>query len=107
MASKFISFLGICKKAGKLTMGFDATVEQLEKGSSKLVLVTADLSDNTKKRMALKCREYNVDYIEINNSIEDIYAFLGKGSGIISVLDLKCSEKIKALLNTNSLGGNN
>lgn len=106
MKNKFISFLGICKKAGKVSMGFDLAVENIEKGNANLILVTSDLSKNTQKKVISKCKYYNVDYIEINNSIEEIYAFLGKGSGIISILDLKCSEKIKSLLNINSLGGN-
>lgn len=88
-------------------MGFDFTVENIEKKKAQLILITSDLSENTRKKIVSKCMEYNVDYIEINNSIEDIYNFFGKGSGIISILDLKCSEKIKSLLKTNSLGGNN
>lgn len=88
-------------------MGFDLVVDDIEKGRANLVLTTSDLSQNTKRKIFLKCRDYNVDYIEIKNSIDEMYAFLGKGSGVISILDLKCSEKIKSLLNTNSLGGNN
>ena len=107
MNDRFISFLGICKKAGKVSMGFDLVVDDIEKGRSNLVLITSDLSQNTKKKILLKCIAYNVDYIEIKNSIEEMYTFLGKGSGVISILDLKCSEKIKSLLNTNSVGGNN
>lgn len=107
MNNRFISFLGICRKAGKVSMGFDLVVDDIEKGKTNLILTTSDLSQNTKKKIFLKCRDYNVDYIEIKNSIDEIYAFLGKGSGVISILDLKCSEKIKSLLNTNSFGGKN
>ena len=107
MSDRLLSFLGICKKAGKLYMGFDLAVENIEKGKAKIILIASDLSEKTRRKIISRCTIHNIDYIEINSSIEDIYDCLGKGSGIISILDLNCSEKIRSLLKINSLGGNN
>lgn len=43
--------LSLCRKAGKLVMGFDAVEEAVFKGKAWLVLYTADASPKTVRRM--------------------------------------------------------
>ena len=47
--------LSLCRKAGALTMGFDAAVESVMKGKSYLVLLTSDLSPRTERRARDAC----------------------------------------------------
>ena len=44
--------LGLCRKAGKLVMGFDAVEDAAVKGTAWLVLTAADASPKTVQRMA-------------------------------------------------------
>ena len=39
--------LGLCRKAGKLVMGFDAVAESVMKGKAVLVLTAQDVSPRT------------------------------------------------------------
>ena len=42
--------LGLCRKAGKLVMGFDAVAESVMKGKAFLVLTAADVSPRTARK---------------------------------------------------------
>ena len=39
---KLSGFLGLARKAGKLVFGFDMTVESIQKGTAKAVLLSSD-----------------------------------------------------------------
>ncbi len=95
---KLLSFLGICKKAGKLSLGYDSTVEMLKKGKCRLVLVTNDLSSNSLSKIILKADEYDTELLHISISMGEIMAALGQRSGIISINDSGFKSSIRALL---------
>lgn len=50
-AAALFQTISLCRKAGKLTMGFDAVEEAAVKGKAWLVLYTADASPKTVQRM--------------------------------------------------------
>ncbi len=94
--NKILSLLGLCKKSGNLSMGFDACMESVKLKKTQLILMTMDLSDNTKQKFcscidsALIC---NTDL-----SMDDIHKTLGKSSGIISINETGFAKKFKQLL---------
>ncbi len=45
--------LSLCRKAGKLVMGFDAAVEAVMKGKSDYLLLAQDISPKTAERLNL------------------------------------------------------
>ena len=56
MPDKISGSLGLCRKAGKLLMGFDTVIEAIQKGEAVLVLLAKDCSDaRARMRCALKC----------------------------------------------------
>ncbi|GKI14040.1 ribosomal L7Ae/L30e/S12e/Gadd45 family protein [Allofournierella sp.] len=52
---KLFSALSLCRKAGKLVLGFDAVTDSVYGGKAALVLLAADASDGTAKRMGRSC----------------------------------------------------
>lgn len=50
-----LGLLGICRKAGKIKLGFDPVAEVLGKGACLLVF-SSDISPKTKERMLKKSR---------------------------------------------------
>ena len=54
MNDRILSLLGLCRRAGKLTPGNDAVIDDVAKGISKLVIVTSNISKNTEKKILLK-----------------------------------------------------
>ena len=51
MADKFLNLLGICRKAGKLTLGATKTYELIKSGKAEIVFVAGDLSEKTEKEL--------------------------------------------------------
>ncbi len=50
---RFLGALGLCRRAGKLSMGADAVADALKKNRAKLVIITSDASD-AHRRNALR-----------------------------------------------------
>lgn len=57
---KIYSLLGLCKKAGKLVSGEFATEKCITSGNARLVIISEDASDNTRKKFTDKCTYYKV-----------------------------------------------
>lgn len=83
---RLMGALGMCRKAGKLTMGFDAAVESVMKGKSYLVLLTSDLSPRTEHRAREAC-EGLVPCLSMPLSQTDLLGVAPKPTGVFSVLD--------------------
>ncbi len=48
---KIINLMTICRKAGKLIIGFDAAKNAVSDGSACCILISEDISDNTLKKI--------------------------------------------------------
>lgn len=57
---RVIGFLGLCKRAGRVTSGQEACVDLVRGGGAALVLMDAGASENTRKRMLDACHAHGV-----------------------------------------------
>jgi predicted RNA-binding protein YlxR (DUF448 family) len=80
-----LTTLGLCKRAGKITTGFDAVVADINKASG--VLITSDLSEKSKKEITFHCSKHGKKIVEIDHTMSEIESVLNKKTGIIAVLD--------------------
>jgi len=80
-----LNTLGLCKRAGKLVVGFDAVIADITKSAG--VMITSDLSEKSKKEMTFHCEKHNKKLIEIPHTMAEIESVLNKKTGIISILD--------------------
>lgn len=103
--SKILLILGLCKKSGNLSLGFDSCVETINQKKSQLILITHDLSNNTKQKLYKNQSSMNLICLT-DLSMDDINEVLGKPYGIISVNNKGFADKIKSLLNIRNIGGN-
>lgn len=74
---KLLSLIGLARKAGKLTVGTEAVCDAVRCGKAKLVLASAEASDNTKKRISNCAQYYGVraEYVAVSPDM------LGKAIG--------------------------
>ena len=56
---KIYSLLGLCQKAGKLVSGEFAVEKAVKGGNAKIVIISADASENTAKKFRDKCVYYD------------------------------------------------
>lgn len=93
---KIYSMLGIARKGGKISIGFDVTCSEIKKNKSVLVMVAQDASEKTKKNIQYDCDKYNCKSIEYGEK-----ELLGKclGKKMVSVLSINDENIATYILN--------
>lgn len=104
---KLISFLGLAKKAGKLSIGKDAAVESILKGSAKLIVFSSDLSDRSSKDIQKVLQENKVPFISTDISMDEFEMVINKKAGIICIKDSGFAKKIQMLCISTEMKGLN
>lgn len=96
---KIMSMLSICQKAGKIVSGEFAVEKSLQDGSSFLVLIAEDASNNTKKKFENKTFFYKVDCIKYSTKVEISQAIGKLNRSVFSIIDEGFAKKIKEDIN--------
>ncbi|MCU9612065.1 YlxQ family RNA-binding protein [Caldibacillus lycopersici] len=97
-AEKWLSFLGLANRAGKIVTGEELVVKEIQKQRVKLVLIANDASENTMKKIQDKCNYYHVPV----KVVSDRYT-LGESIGkharvVIAIMDDGFSKKLLTML---------
>ena len=76
MRKKIHSYLGFAVKAGKVVMGYNQCEMAIARGKIKLVIITNDVAENTKKKFAKIAKDNKVP-IYVYGDSEEISLFCG------------------------------
>lgn len=95
---KLSGFLGLARKAGKIVFGFDMTVEAMQKGTAKQVLLSNDCSERTARNIKRIAEETGTEILILPLSMDEIGYAVAKRAGVLSVCDSGFSKKIKELI---------
>lgn len=98
MNDRLLSLLGLARRAGKITIGFDAVCASVAKNESKLILAAADVSEGTMRKLTNHLSESEINIREMPYGIEAINAAIGKPVRLISINDSGFAQKINELL---------
>ena len=82
---KFLSTLGLCRKAGKVILGANLICGAIPVLHDLTVFVAADAAPNTRKRLADKCRFYGARLVEIKTAGPELAKALGKSGPLAAV----------------------
>ena len=94
---KLTGILSICRKAGKLILGFDPTKEALEKKKVCCVLTAADISPKTNKEVCYFCEKYSVPVSAMPLTKDDMERLVGRKTAVAAVTDSGFSNRIRQL----------
>ncbi len=84
--NKFLSTLGLARRAGKLTYGFDMVLSALDK--THLILLAQDCAPRTCRNIRQAAQEFGLPVINIPYTKESLGVSIGtKPVGIIGVVD--------------------
>ena len=100
MPKKYLSMLGMARRAGKLSMGHDVAMCSLRSRKAKLVVFASDISDRLIDEFDIARKKYypELQCLQIDETIKDIYFALGYKAGVITVDDNNFSGRIKELI---------
>lgn len=96
-SQKALNLLGLSMRAGKLVSGEDTVIRDIRKKTVKLVIVTLDASDNSKKMITDKCKYYGVPYKVAFTQAELSHA-IGKNRKIVALKDQGFAKKMNELI---------
>ena len=82
---KFLSMLGLAKRASQVIIGTDLVTKALPSNKVKVVFYAGASSENTKKRITDKCSYYNVKCVKIDTDPVKIGKSIGKDAGVCVV----------------------
>lgn len=101
---KLMSLLGFAARARKLVCGTDLCRDEIRRGRLPLVIVAADASANTKKRIADACRFYGADMLAAPIPSFDLSRQIGKSASIavVGVTDMNFVNGIAALFESDT-----
>ena len=95
---KWSSLLGLANRARKVISGEELVVKEIRGGKAKLVILSSDASPNTEKKVADKCRYYDVPLFRVETR-EQLGHAIGKDHRVVvAVLDEGFSKKLQTLL---------
>lgn len=89
MNSRVVSLLSICRKAGKLVVGFDTVKESIREGKAHLVVLAADLSPKTARQITFEAGRDpgSVRVLQLPETMFELSHILGRKAGVMSVTD--------------------
>ncbi|HWP50518.1 MAG TPA: hypothetical protein VN626_02360 [Clostridia bacterium] len=96
MKGNLLGLLGICRKAGKLKLGFDPAVASLGR-DAQLLLFTADISSKTRLRMLKKAEGTAVKSLDLSETSDAVYVAIGKRVAVMALTDKGLAERAAAL----------
>lgn len=97
-SNQWMSLLGLANRARKITSGEELAVKDIKNGKAKLVLLSADASANTAKKVTDKCKSYGVPFKIIENR-EMLGRAIGKETRVVvAILDAGFAKKLLTLL---------
>jgi len=87
----------LCRRAGKLVMGFDAVVQELASPKTKAagIILAADVSPKTVKEVRFAAEKYGREVLTAQFTMDDAHEAVGKRVGVFLILDAGLYSSIK------------
>lgn len=103
MNDRLLSFLGLCRRAKKLVIGADITVESVEAGKSELILYASDASQNSLKQVRRAAESHGVPVLCANRGKDALSLALGRLCAVLSVEDKGFADKLRQMLESEKM----
>ena len=100
------NLLTICRKAGKLEAGFARAKDAIQGGYAACILLTADLSEKSRKEVLYFAEKQHVPVVQTNWEMAEVRLLFGQRAGILTICETGFAQRIQALLQTESSSSN-
>lgn len=97
-ARMILGLVGIARRAGKLTFGFDAVLKDVEKNRTGQIFLSEDASERTARKIKNACYEHKIQVTGLKIPKLDLGAAIGRGeAAVISISDSNLAGRISEL----------
>ncbi len=87
LCQKLTGLLGICRKAGKMAIGFDPMLEVVRAGKAAGVVTAADSSPKTYKEVCYHCEKAGIPVVSLPLTQEELGRAIGRKAVVAAILD--------------------
>lgn len=95
---RFYQLLGLANRARKLVSGEELVLNEIKKRHAKLVILSNDASNATRKKIQDKCQHYQVPLVQVGDR-ETLGHAIGKDQRVaLAVTDEGFGKKLLTLL---------
>ena len=99
--NKFLSLLGMCRRAGRLQWGHDTCLASVRNGSAVLCLLACDASDRLKRDL-YRAAANGTDVVETPYTMQQFEAAVGLHAGVLSTADAGFAKELLRLYRNDS-----
>lgn len=86
--------LGLCRKAGKMSLGHDESKIAVKSGKASVCIMASDSSERLRGEFRTLCEENKVTIIESEYTIEQFAFIIGSKAAVITVNDEGFGKKL-------------
>ncbi|MDD7293938.1 MAG: L7Ae/L30e/S12e/Gadd45 family ribosomal protein [Ruminococcus sp.] len=104
LQEKCRNLLTICRKAGKLEAGFARAKDAIEGGYAACVLLTADLSEKSRKEVLYYAQRKQIPVVQTDWEMTEVRLLFGQRAGILTICEKGFAKRIQELLLTEQIG---
>ncbi len=104
MTDRILSLLGICRRAGKLIIGADPSIDSIQKNKAKLIIFASDFSKSSANPVLASAHENGITTLTLDRNKDEVSFAVGKLCGVAAIEDKGFADKLKMLVE-NELGG--
>lgn len=87
LCQKLTGLLSVCRKAGRMEIGFAPMLEALRAGKVSGVITAAEISPKTYKEVCYHCGKAGVPVCPMPMTQEQLGAAIGRKAAVIGILD--------------------
>jgi len=102
LQNKFLNLLGLCRKAGMLSLGFSKAKDSIQRQKTKIIFLAADVSKKTEKELRFASQNQQIEIIRTIYPIFEFSSGLDMKAGVAAVEDSGFAKALKEKLE----GGN-
>lgn len=102
MNDRILSLLGLCRKAHKLSLGYEAALNSVKKHTAELLIFTSDISANTESKLSKAANDYGAAHIKINRTQQQLGDAIGQYCVVVCVNDANFAESLSRYILTES-----
>ena len=99
---KFLSLLGMCRRAGRLQWGHDTCVDSVRHGRAALCLLAADASERTGRDVRRAAADEAV-VLDTVYTMQQFEAAVGLHAGVLSTEDAGFTKELLRLYRNDSM----
>ena len=98
MVDKLLGLLGLARRAGKVTYGFDAVLKDVAAGKAEMVILTSDAAPRTAKNIEETCGRFDTRVFVVPCDKMALGHAIGRGdTAVAAVTDKAFSARVSEI----------